>query len=196
MDIITFIQIYIPGTTSGKSSVERVTGTKSTFDGTNRTASEQCQFFCLQRKCMVFIFQQNHTLSGCLSCQCRIVNLPLCDLITCTSCQCRRTRCCDHTHCQCRCHGTSDFSVTFFHSLLLLLPVYTFCSMIINFTQFSFDFPCKIIRFTCKFLLCIRIYSQINQKQQRFLSPLLLFLKKLRFKIPARPFLPEMPDSL
>ena len=93
-------------------------------------------------------------------------------------------------------HGTSDFSVTFFHSLLLLLPVYTFCSMIINFTQFSFDFPCKIIRFTCKFLLCIRIYSQINQKQQRFLSPLLLFLKKLRFKIPARPFLPEMPDSL
>ena len=55
-------------------------------------------------------------------------------------CQCRRTRCCDHTHCQCRCHGTSDFSVTFFHSLLLLLLVYTFCSMIINFTQFFFWF--------------------------------------------------------
>ena len=26
-------------------------------------------------------------------------------------------------------------------------------SMIIDFTQFSFDFPCKIIRFSCKFLL-------------------------------------------
>ena len=194
MDIITFIQILHPREPPPESPPLNGSPEPNPPLMVRTAPLPNSASFCLQRKCMVFIFQQNHTLSGCLSCQCRIVNLRCVISSLVLAANAEEHGAATILTASAAAMALLIFLLRFFILCSLLLPVYTFCSMIINFTQFFFDFPCKIIRFTCKFYYASEYTVRLIKTAEVFISSAAL-LKKLRFKIPARPFLPEMPDS-